>query len=354
MKILFLGDLHLGARNGNPNFLRMMDEYFKEELFPYILENDVKVVVQLGDILDKRRNIDFTISNYLVNTFFKFFNENEVYLYSTLGNHDVYYRQSIQLDGPSQFANSDFIHIVKDCRVETFDKTKIAMTPWICDENKEEVTKWIVENKNRNTILCGHFELAGFPIQKGYISDKGTIDTENMKGYKCVLSGHYHSPSDKDKITYVGTPYELTWSDYGDEKKFIVYDTEEKVFETIYTKKKMFHKIVYTDDILQTINYDNYKKSYIKVVLSDDYNEGKLNVFLSMLDEKCQPFSIQTIDIREQQENLMEEISADDVDNPIEIMMNTIDSKVEDETLCQLVKSLTYEIYQSAMDTANV
>lgn len=351
MKILFLGDLHLGARNGNPNFLRMMDEYFKEELFPYILENDVNVVVQLGDILDKRRSIDFTISNYLVNTFFKFFNENEVYLYSTLGNHDVYYRQSIQLDGPSQFANSDFIHIVKNCRIESFDKTKIAMTPWICDENKEEVTNWIIENKNRNTILCGHFELAGFPIQKGYISDKGTIDTENMKGYKCVLSGHYHSPSEKDKITYVGTPYELTWSDYGDEKKFIVYDTEEKVFETIYTKKKMFHKIVYTDDIFQTINYDNYKKSYIKVVLSDDYNEGKLNVFLSMLDEKAHPYSIQTIDIREQQESLMEEISADDIDNPIEIMMNTIDSKVEDENLCQLVKELTYEIYQSAMDS---
>ena len=261
MKILFLGDLHLGARNGNPNFLRMMDDYFKEELFPYILENGVEVVVQLGDILDKRRNIDFTISNYLVNTFFKFFTDNKVYLYSTLGNHDVYYRQSIQLDGPSQFASGDYIHIVKDCRVVAFDKTKIAMTPWICDENKEEVTNWIVENKNKNTILCGHFELAGFPIQKGYISDKGSIETDKMKGYKCVLSGHYHSPSEKDKITYIGTPYELTWSDYGDEKKFLVYDTVEKVFETVYTKKKMFHKIVYKDDILQTINYDTYKNS---------------------------------------------------------------------------------------------
>ena len=350
MKILFLGDLHLGARNGNPNFLRMMDDYFKEELFPYILNNNIDVVVQLGDILDKRRNIDFTISNYLVNTFFKFFTENKVTLYSTLGNHDVYYRQSIQLDGPSQFASGDYIHIVKDCRVITFDKTKIAMTPWICDENKEEVTKWIVENKNRNTILCGHFELAGFPIQKGYISDKGSIETDKMKGYKCVLSGHYHSPSEKDKITYVGTPYELTWSDYGDEKKFLVYDTVEKVFETVYTKKKMFHKIVYKDDILQTINYDTYKNSYVKVVLTDDYNEGKLNVFLSMLDEKAHPYSIQTIDIREQKETLMEEISADDVDNPIEIMMNTITLKVDDEEMCQLVKNLTYEIYQSAMD----
>ena len=354
MKILFLGDLHLGARNGNPNFLRMMDDYFKEELFPYILENGVEVVVQLGDILDKRRNIDFTISNYLVNTFFKFFMDNKVHLYSTLGNHDTYYRQSIQLDGPSQFASGDYIHIVKDCRVVTFDKTKVAMTPWICDENKEDVTNWIVENKNKNTILCGHFELAGFPIQKGYISDKGSIETDKMKGYKCVLSGHYHSPSEKDKITYIGTPYELTWSDYGDEKKFLVYDTVEKVFETVYTKNKMFHKIMYKDDILQTINYDAYKNSYVKVVLTDDYNEGKLNVFLSMLDEKAHPYSIQTIDIREQKETLMEEISADDVDNPIEIMMNTISSKVEDEELCQLVKNLTYEIYQSAMDSINV
>ena len=144
----------------------------------------------------------------------------------------------------------------------------------------------------------------------------------------------------------------MTWSDYGDEKKFLVYDTESKTFETVYTKKKMFHKIAYTDDILQTINYDNYRNSYVKVVISNDYNEGKLNVFLSMLDEKAQPYGIQTIDIREQQETLMEEISADDVDNPIEIMMNTIESKVTDEDLCQLVKTLTYEIYQSAMDSA--
>ena len=85
-------------------------------------------------------------------------------------------------------------------------------------------------------------------------------------------------------------------------------------------------------------------------MLSNDYNEGKLNLFLSMLDEKSHPYSIQTIDIREQQQNLMEEISSEDVDNPIEIMINTIDTTVQDKQLCQLVKNLTYEIYQAAMD----
>lgn len=352
MKLLFLGDLHIGARNGNPNFLKMMDTYFKEELFPYILDNDISTVIQLGDILDKRRNVDFTISNYLINTFYRFFEDNKVHFYSMLGNHDVYYRQSIKLDGPSQLVkNDDYIHIIKECEEMTFDTVKIDFVPWICDENKEEVLNFIHEHKNKNTILCGHFELAGFPIQKGYISDKGSIDTSELYDYSCVLSGHYHSPSEKKNITYVGTPYELTWSDYGDEKKVLVFDTETKIFEPIYTKNKMYHKIIYDDNIFKTLNYEQYKNSYIKVVLSNDYNEGKLNLFLSMLDEKCQPYSIQTVDIREQQQNLMEEISADDVDNPIEIMINTIDTTVSDKDLCQLVKNLTYEIYQMAMDS---
>lgn len=352
MKILFLGDLHLGARNGNPNFLRMMDEYFKEELFPYILDNEIEVVIQLGDILDKRRNIDFTISNYLVNTFFKFFVENKVYLYSTIGNHDVYYRQSIKLDGPSQFANTEYVNIIKDCCILEYEDIKLALVPWICDENKHEVTEWIVNNGDTNTILCGHFELAGFPVQKGYIADKGTIETEKMDSYKSVISGHYHSPSEKKQICYIGTPYELTWSDYGDEKKVLVYDTESSMWETVLTKKKMFHKILYDDELVKDFKYDSYKQSYVKVIISSDYNEGKLNLFLSMLDEKSQPYGIQTIDMREKQELLSEEISSDDIDNPIEIMMNTIEAKIgADEEFCLLVKSITNEIYQLALDS---
>ena len=84
MKLLFLGDLHIGARNGNPNFLKMMDTYFKEELFPYILNNDISTVIQLGDILDKRRNVDFTISNYLINTFYRFFEENKIHFWGQI------------------------------------------------------------------------------------------------------------------------------------------------------------------------------------------------------------------------------------------------------------------------------
>ena len=80
MKILFLGDLHLGARNGNPNFLRMMDDYFKEELFPYILENGVEVVVD-GVTMTKHLNSYRTVSCC-----------EPILLELTAGKHDVYLR----------------------------------------------------------------------------------------------------------------------------------------------------------------------------------------------------------------------------------------------------------------------
>lgn len=351
MKILFLGDLHIGARNCNPNFLKMMQDYFNNELFPYIKKHNITTVIQLGDILDKRRNVDFTISNFLINTFYNFFEENKVHFYSTIGNHDIYYRQSIKIDGPSQLVKNDsFIHIIKTCKEIIFDNINVCFIPWICDENKKDVLTFIQQHKNKNCILCGHFELAGFPIQKGYISDKGSIDLKELSNFMYVLSGHYHSPSQKNNIIYIGTPYELTWSDYGDDKKFLVFDTETKSFESVYTKKKLYHKIIYNDEIFKTLNYEQYKNTYIKVLLTGDYNEGKLNLFLTMLDEKSQPYSIQTIDVREQQQHLVEEISMNDVDNPIEIMMNTIDSIVTDKSLCQTVKNLTHEIYQTAMD----
>ena len=57
--VVIIGDLHIGARNNSQLFLDYMKDYFYNELFPFIKENNVKNVIQLGDTLDKRKNIDF-------------------------------------------------------------------------------------------------------------------------------------------------------------------------------------------------------------------------------------------------------------------------------------------------------
>ena len=345
MKFLILGDLHIGARNGNSNFLKMMDSFFHDELFPFILKNKIDHVIQLGDILDKRKGIDFTISKYLMDDFFSWFEFNRVYLYSLTGNHDMYYRQSLGVDGPSQFAEKfKYVKIIKKPLVDK----RIVYIPWVCDENKEAVEKFLKENKSPDKIVVGHFELAGFPIQKGFYADKGTLELKHLKGYHKVLSGHYHSPSEKGNIIYVGTPYELTWSDYGDNKRFFVYDNESKTLEEHPTKIKLYHKIFYQDGIV--VDKEQYRASYVSVVIEQDYDEKKLEKFLKELDT-VEPISVIVTDKRNRQQELTEEeISSADITNPMHIMLSQVDSVVENEELRSLVKSLTAEIYQKAQE----
>lgn len=345
-KVLFLGDLHLGIRNGNNVFLNMMKKYFNEELFPYILKNNIKYVIQLGDILDKRKSIDFIISNYLTNTFFKFFEDNEIHFYSTVGNHDLYYRQSVELDGPSQFSNSKYIHIIKTVTAINIYNKQFILCPWICEENKEQIIDDLQKIENtESSFLCGHFELSGFPIQRGFISDKGTLSKDLLSKYFKVISGHYHSPSSKDNISYIGTPYQLTWSDYGDRKKVIVYDFDESEFEEIYTKIELYHKIFYSDDI--KITYKDYDGCYVKVVLNSEYNEKKLNLFLSEFENSADLLSLQVINQLDDISTI-EDISISDIDNPIDIMINVINDRITDENIRTLTKNISYEIYKEA------
>ena len=50
MKFAVLNDTHAGVRNDSVHFMSMK---FYEEVFPYLLENDIKHIVHLGDYLIK-------------------------------------------------------------------------------------------------------------------------------------------------------------------------------------------------------------------------------------------------------------------------------------------------------------
>ena len=56
----------------------------------------------------------------------------------------------------------------------------------------------------------GHLEVKGFEMHS--TSTTGLEKTQFNK-FEKVLSGHFHKKSD-DGIYYLGTQYEITWSDY--------------------------------------------------------------------------------------------------------------------------------------------
>ena len=59
MKIAILNDTHCGIRNSSEIFNKNAEQFYEEVFFPYLIENDIKQIVHLGDYYDHRKFINF-------------------------------------------------------------------------------------------------------------------------------------------------------------------------------------------------------------------------------------------------------------------------------------------------------
>jgi DNA repair exonuclease SbcCD nuclease subunit len=113
-------------------------------------------------------------------------------------------------------------------------------------------------------------------MDKGNVCEVG-IDKQALSKYDIVLTGHFHHKSNDGNITYVGTPYEMTWADFNDTKGFHIFDTYTRELEFVKNPFSMFHKIPYDDgqsDFESWKQYDfgSLKDTYIKVVVLNKQN----------------------------------------------------------------------------------
>ena len=63
MKIAFLADTHFGARNDAPLFLDHFLDFFENQFFPYLEENKIDTIIHLGDLMDRRKFVNFHTLN---------------------------------------------------------------------------------------------------------------------------------------------------------------------------------------------------------------------------------------------------------------------------------------------------
>lgn len=343
-KVLIVGDLHIGVKNNSEVMMNYQRNFFHNELFPYIKENGITHVIQLGDTLDKRKTIDFVTSAFLIKEWLSWFDENNVELYSIIGNHDTYYKNTNEISGIKQYESLfKHVHIIDS---PTVLKTKWAdyhLIPWICPENKDSIVHYLqnIEGHDfRATFVCGHFELSGFAINKNFLSKTGSIDNSILENgpANIVFSGHYHTPSISKNIVYVGTPYQLTWNDYGDEKHFYVID-ESNVPVEVKTDTQLFYKIVYTPGMVAK-DISLLEHAFVKLLVSEP--DSLLDVFVNELTEKYSLSQCQVIDISEHNEESEQELENLELDDPFHIMMKSIES-IEDKFVANELLSIYKE-----------
>lgn len=346
MKFAVLGDCHFGVRGDLKVFHEFFSKFYVETFIKYLVENDIKTVFQLGDLFDRRKYINFFTLSECKKYFFDQLQANGITLYTLVGNHDIYWRESLSVNSSSLVLGEyDNIHVIDKPTTVTFNDTdtSFAVVPWICPENEAEVTKFISESKA--DICMGHFEIAGFAMYRGMEAHDG-IDRTIFEKFEQVWSGHYHTKSKKENIIYVGTPAEMTWQDFGDPKGFHIFDTETRNLDFIQNPNTIFARVEYDDSEGEPIDLDSLalKDCYVKLVVVKKTDYYKFDKFINKLYNKgC--YEIKIIeDLSEFSDGEVgEEINLEDTVSVLSHYIDSVETDLDKEKVKTFMKTLYTE-----------
>jgi DNA repair exonuclease SbcCD nuclease subunit len=352
MKICILGDSHFGARGDSLDFHKYFEKFYDEVFFPYLKQNDIKIIFQMGDLFDRRKYINFNTLHLCRKYFFDRCQILDIKVHTLLGNHDIAFKNTLEVNSTGLLLNEyKCVEYYDDFDTVEFDGVKIDVVPWICDSNEKEIFQKMKESKAQ--ICFGHFEIAGFEMDRGNVCDHG-LDKKILSKYDIVLSGHFHHKSTDDNITYVGTPYEMTWSDYNDPKGFHIFDTETRNMEFVKNPFVMFNKVTYDDgqqdfDSWKKYDFSSLKDTYVKVVVLNKQNPY---LFDNVIDNLYK-VGIADLSIVEDFSDMMIEDDSDIIDQA-EDTMTILSKHIDNLTLdveAEKLKTLMRELYIEALNT---
>ena len=87
MKIAILNDTHAGVRGDMQAMSDYQGRFYQEVFFPYLIENDIKHIIHLGDYFDRRQYINFSSLKANREHFIKTMLEASSRLDLIIGNH---------------------------------------------------------------------------------------------------------------------------------------------------------------------------------------------------------------------------------------------------------------------------
>ena len=326
MKIAILNDTHCDVRNSSDIFLENQTRFYTDTFFPYCIENDIKHVVHLGDYYDNRKQINVRAVNHNRKIFLDPLRDNGMTMDIIPGNHDTYYKNTNDLNSLKEFLGHymNNIHIVMEPTVMDYDGLKFGLVPWINNENYASTIDWLQTCDAQ--MIGAHLELQGFEMMRGVTNTSG-MDASIFKRFELVLSGHFHTGSQQGNIKYLGSQFELTWSDCGDPKYFHVLDTETREVTPVRNHHTIYEKVVYND---KEIDYNNYKlkdlsKKFVKVIVVNKTDQFTFERFL----DRIQSQDIYELKIAETFQEFVGENVSDDgisVEDTAELLDTYIDN----------------------------
>lgn len=277
-EFILLSDTHLGR-----NKCRNIDIDVTEKLFDRVIEKaierNIKYLIFAGDFFEKWEGINlkllpttYKIANQLSQTFEK--------IYFLIGNHDIYYKNSLyptSLMIFSQFSNIEIID-------EITQVNDYTLVPWIISSQIEQF-KENLHNNIFTSNLIGHLEMNGIVINRsGTVSSYYSLNQKDFEKFDRVLSGHFHQPGIYGNIQYIGSPYHTNFNDSG-KRGFYIINKEIEFIE--FTEAPKY--VIYSSE--DNIKEEDIKGNHVRIDFYQNLGTEKIEKRIQEVKE-MEPLSI--------------------------------------------------------------
>lgn len=285
-KVLVFTDLHLGIKSGSKSRLAICINAIKE-IISYIKNNDISTCLFLGDW----HHVRVSTENNVMNVSYKLMSAlaKHCKVYCLLGNHDIYMKNSVDINSLVIFNNIANVKILDKVTEVSINGNNSIFVPWLGDVSAYD--------KESYDMMFGHFDVSSKYLIKSYIEDhsiknstseKTTNDIDNdimlksnkisdnagdyvgdfidvVKRNGSVFSGHIHGRREfvakGRKFIFVGDPYQQNLGEKNNTCGFYVID-EANSYEFHEIKSVPKHVEIKMSEVIN--NIDAYDFSLIK------------------------------------------------------------------------------------------
>ena len=285
MGTAIIGDLHFGIHANDERFIEYQIHEWNK-FIAYCKVEGINQMVMLGDFFDNRNTISVKILNMVLNQIVN--SDMEIIL--LVGNHDTLFKNTNEVNTPrlifEKYANINVVDTVKEIYV---DDVKCLFVPWMNKDNAENSLDAI---KHTGAEYCfGHFEMKDFEMTSGIKCING-LKASMFKRFKGVYSGHFHLVQNIGNIHYLGSFYQTTWADCGDQKFIYTVKAEREVNEyqefgltPVPMARTIFKKIHLSKEKPITKGHvDVAADSYVKVYLNYKMTAKDEKILSNLID----------------------------------------------------------------------
>ena len=358
---IFLADIHFGVRQNSEEWIINHSEYFHNFFIPKLKEyinslpeNSKPGIFILGDINDNRKAIDINVSNSSIDIIDEIRKICPIFLLT--GNHDLSKRTNYGNNSLRPFSFQDNVTLISvPTEIELSlgkgkKKKHIIAIPYMGSFNEE--TKYLLMYKDTADYALMHTEISKMKMDNGMSITSG-VNPDAFNGM--IFAGHIHKRQETKKVIYVGSPFQMSRGDIGNQKGIYTVDFNTAEINFIPNDYSPIFQNIQMEDFLKMDINERAK------LLNNNYNfilidETKLNSYKRKVDiynlkEGTTARCIRPVIIRNHKEVLSSmDISTGNKERTIEeLIIEAINNLEIDDNIKEKVHTLNKEYFKAGL-----